>query len=1022
MLSFRRWSALMLCALLSSIVPVGAHPVAGVAGVVTPQLNRPEAHPETLTFHPPVRPAAAPSLTLQVTVAPMTLVVGDTATVTVRVTNQGAGSAHGLALRLPRPDGAATDSAARDGWRWTAAELASQATATFSASLRLATLPRGAALVLNPELSAQELVQPLRETAGTVVWESATPLTATAVAGRSATLTDAAGRMAVELPSQASASDLTVTLRPTRQAAPAALFRLGAGFGMVTLSATSAGRTVTTLPAGTTLRLGYTEEQLRALGLDATHLTIYQLQPGKAGRAGQWAALPTTLDPTSRTVVARVMGTGNFQLGSNISASAAFLPSVQGWQVSSFTGAASYSYPLDLPAGPAGIKPSLQLSYSSAATDGGGGMRPKQQSSWVGKGWSLDTSAIAQNKLPNGEEYYALTLNGQSFDLLKGAALVSTPGTYLNNWTWEPTNQSFIKVRAIATAQNPAHPDFCGSNLPCERYTWQVWTKDGVRYDFNDDLWWGWKYCMGGSDDSAWLEAYKWQLTQATDPHGNTIHYTYGHASQNLTEADGCYHVSGTVDYDSWLSSITWGGNATQPDRYRVDFTVVDRVTGLDTQYDQSDNQFGITPHATKQLDHITVQSNSSNPFNAAQWQEVRQYWLGYAPLAQSLYPDKLDNSTGPYLPDGNYRKLTLQTITRVGMYDSGQPMLQLPATTFSYGTTYASSNPDHPNFPGGNFNRLIGLNNGQGGTLDFTYETIGSVMTGTNPNPGKYLNNHRVTTKTVTSGPVGASYRQSATWSYSYGAPANNWLGPTDPTPQGGYLYGSGPFVNSAALYYNYYSDSARLDAWPTERAVWLAHPQDTEFRGHSYTVEIAPSGAQTKHWFYQGDTQDLNCPVTAQGGAILSDPCFKQLRNREFLLGREWKTESFSAPSSGNRLLGQTISTFAVDDANVNYQFQSQAQLSGLWSAFTYEQTKTSNVWDGLTTPATTMVKSIYDDTLNQNSDGNRYGNLSRTEEYDGATLVRATSTSYTILERCKRLSRPASLEADHRGWRWE
>lgn len=151
MLSFRRWSALMLCALLSSIVPVGAHPVAGVAGVVTPQLNRPEAHPETLTFHPPVRPAAAPSLTLQVTVAPMTLVVGDTATVTVRVTNQGAGSAHGLALRLPRPDGAATDSAARDGWRWTAAELASQATATFSASLRLATLPRGAALVLNPQ-------------------------------------------------------------------------------------------------------------------------------------------------------------------------------------------------------------------------------------------------------------------------------------------------------------------------------------------------------------------------------------------------------------------------------------------------------------------------------------------------------------------------------------------------------------------------------------------------------------------------------------------------------------------------------------------------------------------------------------------------------------------------------------------------------------------------------------------------------------------------------------------------------
>ena len=70
-------------------------------------------------------------------------------------------------------------------------------------------------------------------------------------------------------------------------------------------------------------------------------------------------------------------------------ASEAFIPSVKGWQTSLYTGAATYQQSLDVPAGPAGIKPSLQLSYNSSATDGLSGMREKHQTVWLEKGGAL---------------------------------------------------------------------------------------------------------------------------------------------------------------------------------------------------------------------------------------------------------------------------------------------------------------------------------------------------------------------------------------------------------------------------------------------------------------------------------------------------------------------------------------------------------------------------------------------------------------------------------------------------------
>jgi hypothetical protein len=48
-----------------------------------------------------------------------------------------------------------------------------------------------------------------------------------------------------------------------------------------------------------------------------------------------------------------------------------------------FTGAATYSYPIDVPPGRAGLAPQIALTYNSQAKNG-----------WLGVGWTLDMGSI----------------------------------------------------------------------------------------------------------------------------------------------------------------------------------------------------------------------------------------------------------------------------------------------------------------------------------------------------------------------------------------------------------------------------------------------------------------------------------------------------------------------------------------------------------------------------------------------------------------------------------------------------
>jgi hypothetical protein len=184
------------------------------------------------------------------------------------------------------------------------------------------------------------------------------------------------------------------------------------------------------------------------------------------------------------------------------------------------------------------LAPQLSLSYNSSATDGASGLRPKQQAGWAGKGWSLDTGSLARTKLTLNAttatfySYYTLVLNGQSFELrgtLKNG-YTNTNDPDPTHWNWNPTDESFIRVEAISNGTSVAPTVAQGTIMTHtgelaygrggtdwngnwrSRYAFRVWTKDGTRYDFAEDLWWGWDACDAAAE--LYIEPYKYLLSE----------------------------------------------------------------------------------------------------------------------------------------------------------------------------------------------------------------------------------------------------------------------------------------------------------------------------------------------------------------------------------------------------------------------------------------------------------------------------------------------------------------------------
>jgi len=124
------------------------------------------------------------------------------------------------------------------------------------------------------------------------------------------------------------------------------------------------------------------------------------------------------------------------------------------FQTSLYTGAATYTYPIEVPPGTNGLAPSLFLSYNSHSARGRAG--------WVGLGWELSPHYIQRdvNYTPDNtaDDEFDLILNGQKYDLIHN----SSEGIY------------HTKTESYLYIQN-------STGAPNEKGTyWIVRTRDGT--------------------------------------------------------------------------------------------------------------------------------------------------------------------------------------------------------------------------------------------------------------------------------------------------------------------------------------------------------------------------------------------------------------------------------------------------------------------------------------------------------------------------------------------------------------
>ncbi len=74
-----------------------------------------------------------------------------------------------------------------------------------------------------------------------------------------------------------------------------------------------------------------------------------------------------------------------------------WLPTFNEPVVDTFSGAATFHLPIEVPPGRGGVQPTLSLSYNSRQLDG---LLAWAQSGWVGHGWELDTVSIGRDLGP----------------------------------------------------------------------------------------------------------------------------------------------------------------------------------------------------------------------------------------------------------------------------------------------------------------------------------------------------------------------------------------------------------------------------------------------------------------------------------------------------------------------------------------------------------------------------------------------------------------------------------------------
>ncbi|MGX1907437.1 RHS repeat domain-containing protein [Streptomyces phaeochromogenes] len=379
------------------------------------------------------------------------------------------------------------------------------------------------------------------------------------------------------------------------------------------------------------------------------------------------------------------------------------------WSAGGSSGGFSWSYDMDTPDVPGGVRPDLGLSYSSQAVDGRTAAT-NNQANWIGDGWSMEPGYIDRQYVScaddaaggngtdkSGDQCWkkdnaVLSLGGQSNVLVRDDAK--------GEWHLEDDDGTkVVKLTDSARANGDNNGEY-----------WRVTTPDGTQYYFGYNRLPGWSEgkeetnsslsvaVFGNHDnepchataykDSSCKQAWRWNLDYVVNPHGDAMAYYWAKEVNayglNVNPDTGASTTS-WYDRGSYLKRIDYGLRSdsvySQKAAAKVDLTVSERCLSNCGTFDK-DNAKNWPDVPFDQ--YCTSSDGCKDRYSPSFWTRKRLTQIDTSGLTGGAYKPvdtwKLAHQF-PSTGDGTDPALWLASITRTGHTGTGD--VTMPAVTF---------------------------------------------------------------------------------------------------------------------------------------------------------------------------------------------------------------------------------------------------------------------------------------------------------------------------------------------------
>ncbi|MDD5371704.1 MAG: SpvB/TcaC N-terminal domain-containing protein, partial [Anaerolineaceae bacterium] len=444
---------------------------------------------------------------------------------------------------------------------------------------------------------------------------------------------------------------------------------------------------------------------------DPTTLTWFSWDPETG-----WNALPSEVDPQNHTVKGWTDHFSLFNLNTQYWLSAK-LPPLDAAQVAPFTGAATYSYPIEVPPGQGGLTPSVSLSYNSNVIDG---VTNQTQSSWVGMGWELAAGGMIRRDMHktqnwDGDDTFSLVMGGVGYDLAPVAHYPTSGAT--QDIDYKTTSDTFWLIRRYVSRAA------IGTDYNREYDNWEVWDKLGNRYTFSTRAY----YLEYYDNAHEIMRVWGWFLTSMTNGAGQALRYYY-----DMDERSEHYFTGD----NAWVEMAVYLKDIVYPDNHtRIRFAKEVNRSDYDPAWDGENAMYFYVLHERSRLGKIQILhdpdfslvSNTYSQYSGGSGYQMVDEAQGNSTIVREYQLNYFaDTDAGGIFRSAQFstthsgKILTLQSVVEYGKHNSHNQA----NSVFVTDTHTAASSLPTTSFAYGDGIHLSQVSNGQGGVISFTYDT----------------------------------------------------------------------------------------------------------------------------------------------------------------------------------------------------------------------------------------------------------------------------------------------------------